>query len=900
MEHDPINDQTIINTNKYKIELSKNDVNIWITITLVKRIDDENDSEINSSYKIKISDFTLIDSYFNSFKGNIVLIYKYLIRIFNKNLYLIEKDKSNNEKLIIKIDCLKENKKENIVIKLDSLDKIKKDEENEQENINMEEEEESEENNISIKNCLAAPLVGEDKKIENPNDNEIAFYYKNKEKNKFIEYNLYIYKNEIKEHNYKEIIFKIIENRNPGIDEYYAHLNLVDFFHMSEFYFSQFNYSIEEIYDELLIIFSNHNYKIEKSKNFLKIAITILNTIGNQKSFIAKVYIISIKKDLVIRNIDGILTDYYLQLIKYIKKFGDDIKEEKFKDLIKDSDKYIKERINKNKERRKNEIKNLVNSIIEEFEKKNNTKKKDNKIDIDVNSVNKIYNKDINIINNNNIIISNKEIFDLYIKESKLYINKDKEKNNIKEKNENKIIQNKKIKKSNDLMKLDFNDEDLKQDNIKIVIDKIEIENIMKKLNNDSININNAGNNIININENDEKKNYEKEKKNTQIYKIKKSKKRQNNKDIKDFNEQEKEKEGENKMIEEKLIEKEKEMIIENNEQKEKKENDKEKENNEEKKKENVIEKHKEIDIVKEKEKEEQKQKIIEVDEQNQVNMEKERQKQVNIEKDKEKKMSKDKNNKNFESIKCNDENKSLNSIKENSEKSLENLNPFFLTKKRKRNLLINEKKNVNINDSLELFMNAIISRRKRFDSNKTILSDYQLHFLLRKIEKTIPQFRYINLQIHIDIIFNYNGKNNISDNDSNIIHEFYQKSKNQKNLIFLIRTENNKTFGGFTEAGFNQDNNLNNNINNYFVFSMDKMKIYDYVQNDEKCILVSENKLPEFKNQILFEENNLKLGYTGNKKNGFLVEEDYELNDGNKMFYINQIQVISLNGFNF
>ena len=47
-------------------------------------------------------------------------------------------------------------------------------------------------------------------------------------------------------------------------------------------------------------------------------------------------------------------------------------------------------------------------------------------------------------------------------------------------------------------------------------------------------------------------------------------------------------------------------------------------------------------------------------------------------------------------------------------------------------------------------------------------------------------------------------------------------------------------------------------------------------------------------------EDNNLKVGYTGIKKSGFLIEEDYELNDGNKMFYIDQIQVISLNGFNF
>ena len=169
MEHDPLNDQAIINTNKYIIELAKNNVNIWITITLVRHIEEENNE--NYSYKIKISDFTLIDSYFNSFKGNIVLIYKYLVRIFNKNLYIIEKDKTDNEKLIVKCECLKENKKEYIQIKLDSLNKIKKDEENE-ENIIMEQED-NEINDTSFKNCLAAPIVGDNKNLENPKRNYI-------------------------------------------------------------------------------------------------------------------------------------------------------------------------------------------------------------------------------------------------------------------------------------------------------------------------------------------------------------------------------------------------------------------------------------------------------------------------------------------------------------------------------------------------------------------------------------------------------------------------------------------------------------------------------------------------------------------------------------------------------
>ena len=231
---------------------------------------------------------------------------------------------------------------------------------------------------------------------------------------------------------------------------------------------------------------------------------------------------------------------------------------------------------------------------------------------------------------------------------------------------------------------------------------------------------------------------------------------------------------------------------------------------------------------------------------------------------------------------------------KEEKDEKLNERNPFFLNHKRKRNLSINEKEIMNV-DPINIFINAILERRKRLYNNTTLLNDSQLIFLITKIEKTIPEFRYLNLKIHTDIIFNYDINYSL-DNESNIIDEFYEKSKNKKNLIFLIKTKNDKTFGGFSELGFDRNNSIIFDDNySFFVFSIDKMKIYDFVEDNENCVFGYSNKLPEFKNQLFFEDNNLKVGYTGNKKSGFLMNKDYELNDGNKMFYINQIQVISL-----
>ena len=56
-----------------------------------------------------------------------------------------------------------------------------------------------------------------------------------------------------------------------------------------------------------------------------------------------------------------------------------------------------------------------------------------------------------------------------------------------------------------------------------------------------------------------------------------------------------------------------------------------------------------------------------------------------------------------------------------------------------------------------------------------------------------------------------YNGfDDSIEKIESTIIKDFYSKTKNHKNLIFIIKTKNNKTFGGFSESGFNQENNNN------------------------------------------------------------------------------------------
>ena len=72
-------------------------------------------------------------------------------------------------------------------------------------------------------------------------------------------------------------------------------------------------------------------------------------------------------------------------------------------------------------------------------------------------------------------------------------------------------------------------------------------------------------------------------------------------------------------------------------------------------------------------------------------------------------------------------------------------------------------------------------------------------------------------------------------------------------------------------------------------------MKTYDTLKDKKNNIICEEDKLPEFKRQILFDKYNIHRGGTGSKGKGYATEEDFELNFGKKKFSINRIQLINI-----
>ena len=709
-----------IESKKYIIYLKKNKIHNSITISVSPHNKDNKDDEI--THKTKITDFSTIDYYFIKFKGNAPLLLKYLERIFISNLFSININNNNKESLTITLFCLFENNNKFIDIVLPKANVKKKKNQVNVVHIN----DRGNHDSINKSNLGCAPPSNACKNIITPN----FFYYKTKIKN--LEYYIYLSKNEYKDKNYEEIYIQIFENEKDSNIGYYIYLNLVDFFSLSESYYSLFDYSIDDIYDDLIIILSNWNYRIEKHKENLKLVIKVYS-MNLKINYYKDIYFLLSPINRTDTEMNIKINSYFYDIRKYVNKFGDNINDKKIHKLIYNPNKKKLNSLNINKEKEKEKDKdkeknenNDNNQIIDNERLCKRIKRK------------KLINDENNNFNNhNNKIIINKETLTLKIDENK----------NI----------NNSINNNTEIYRNNINNNIIINNNI-----NNNIDNFRNNINN-NICINN---NNISLNENDE----------------------------------------------------EKKIKIYHNQNKD----------------------------------------------------------------------NKNKEKKNL----CNTE--IIPSPTENHGINIENKK--LLNQKRSLKKLYN---NI-FNDKYLLVnsLNQILDKRKIICEINNLLNHNQLSLIVDKIEKNIPEFRFLNLIIHSKIVYEINANEITNDNCQKIINEFYEKSKNIKNLIFLIRTIKHNIFGGFTQIGFNLDDKKIYNIypdSNSFVFSADKMKIYDLCDKNNCCIFCNNFGLPEFNNQIFFGKNNVKIGYTGKKKMGYLVDEDYELNNGEEKFTIDKIQLINI-----
>ena len=161
------------------------------------------------------------------------------------------------------------------------------------------------------------------------------------------------------------------------------------------------------------------------------------------------------------------------------------------------------------------------------------------------------------------------------------------------------------------------------------------------------------------------------------------------------------------------------------------------------------------------------------------------------------------------------------------------------------------------------------------------IKSMKELELLTRKINKN-------NKKIVLNLLY----KATI---DSDSAEIFHNKCDFAKKTVVLIETKFGKRFGGYTSCDW-KGNNIEKKDNNAFLFSLDKMKIYDIIQG-ENAIGCSQKYGPIFLGcQIKIHDKFFKNGgRTCKKEKNYYTQEDYELSGGLKKFNIRDIEVYSV-----
>ena len=156
-----------------------------------------------------------------------------------------------------------------------------------------------------------------------------------------------------------------------------------------------------------------------------------------------------------------------------------------------------------------------------------------------------------------------------------------------------------------------------------------------------------------------------------------------------------------------------------------------------------------------------------------------------------------------------------------------------------------------------------------------------ELEILSRKISKK-------NKKISFNLIY----KASIDGDKAEIFHK---KCDGAKSTLVLVKSSNDKRFGGYTSCDW-KGNNIEKKDDDAFVFSLDKRKIYDIIPK-ELAIGCYPRYGPVFLGcQIRIYDEFLKNGGTTFEKGmNYNTEENYELTGGLKKFEIKDIEVYSV-----
>ena len=136
------------------------------------------------------------------------------------------------------------------------------------------------------------------------------------------------------------------------------------------------------------------------------------------------------------------------------------------------------------------------------------------------------------------------------------------------------------------------------------------------------------------------------------------------------------------------------------------------------------------------------------------------------------------------------------------------------------------------------------------------------------------------------------------SSRDSDNVKICHKLCVNKKNIIIIIKSDNNYIFGGYTKIGFKSDILKNSIDNKSFLFSVNLKKIYPAIKDKNVIGHIDEKRGLTFTGSIYFYEGFMKRNnYISNSINEYFYgfNDKYEMNGGKNKFIIKELEVYQL-----
>ena len=222
-----------------------------------------------------------------------------------------------------------------------------------------------------------------------------------------------------------------------------------------------------------------------------------------------------------------------------------------------------------------------------------------------------------------------------------------------------------------------------------------------------------------------------------------------------------------------------------------------------------------------------------------------------------------------------------LNEIIDNNKKELLNLREENIKLKNEINILkkYHEKPKENGSDNPFILDSKIIESKSSLD------------FILNYIRQNDKTFNFNNLKLL------YRGSR-----DGDRTKTCHELCDNKKNVLIIMKSDNNYIFGGYSKIGFktiNEPNKTECKIdNNCFLFSLNLKKIYPVINDKEIICHIGDNSGLCFDSSLSFYDNFLHKNssissYIINMFNGF--KDKFEMNGGKDSFTLTELEVFQL-----